>query len=277
MAVTDADVFDVFVKQMATAWDASNYKMCSFKHVFYDDLSQEGADGRMAAPPADVLHARRAQAMQASDTVLWQRADDLNPDRTRFCPVQVTGFQALHERHVQQQQLSRQVHQLLLNTKDELTKLREQRDDTVELMLRHSKQRQIHLCHRIMRLMVALEKQKLSRAFPGQEPPLTSAEVGYVQQLHQLAHAVRQPGQGRSRLDEISAQLAATPTTVGSAVPPAELDMDALGKWLSAHQQAIRRLVELQTKYKDDCELMLSLTANGRGGAGGGAHAGMRL
>jgi hypothetical protein len=52
--VTDADIFHAFLQQMAKAWDSTDYRMCSFKHVFFDDLSTEDATGSLAPPAAQV-------------------------------------------------------------------------------------------------------------------------------------------------------------------------------------------------------------------------------
>ena len=61
--------------------------MCSFKHVFYDDMSQEGVDGKLQPPPPDALRQKRYESEAASDSGLWARADAANPDPARFCPV----------------------------------------------------------------------------------------------------------------------------------------------------------------------------------------------
>ena len=92
----DADVFEQWQRQMVRAWDDKDYKLCSFKHILFNDLSQAGPDGMMQTPPADQLQRARAESLAAADTGLWERADAQNPNPARFLPVQMTGFTALH-------------------------------------------------------------------------------------------------------------------------------------------------------------------------------------
>ena len=80
----DAAVFEEWQKQMVKGWDAADYKLCSFKYVFFDDLSQAGANGLMTPPPLDLLHKARAESLTASDTGMWERADASNPDPARY-------------------------------------------------------------------------------------------------------------------------------------------------------------------------------------------------
>lgn len=44
--IPDADIFENFKMQLVTAWNDKDYKLCSFKYVMFDDLS-EVRKGRM--------------------------------------------------------------------------------------------------------------------------------------------------------------------------------------------------------------------------------------
>ena len=85
--VLDQDIFNQFLQQMEAAFNAGKPHQCSFKHMFYDDLTQ--ADG--TPPTPQELATRRQQAQAQADPGLWERAEAHNPDPARFCPVQARG------------------------------------------------------------------------------------------------------------------------------------------------------------------------------------------
>ena len=188
----DAEVFEQWQRQMVKAWDDKDYKLCSFKYIVFNDLSQvrvamraaarppmttrtlsarsranrtraharqphapvtpvpsaphacavrasrlcrprltpllqAGPGGCMVPPSAEVLQRARAESLAASDTGLWERADEQNPDPMRFVPAQITGFNALHERRQQQVQAARDLASKLRTSHDELRKLDDER------------------------------------------------------------------------------------------------------------------------------------------------------
>ena len=41
----DADMFENFQRQLVKAWDDKDYKLCSFKHIMFDDLSEVQESG----------------------------------------------------------------------------------------------------------------------------------------------------------------------------------------------------------------------------------------
>ena len=43
--------------------DDKDYKLCSFKYIMFNDLSQAASDGLMAPPPPDALHAQGNQGL----------------------------------------------------------------------------------------------------------------------------------------------------------------------------------------------------------------------
>ena len=58
---------------------------------------------------------------------LWERADASNPNPSRFVPVQITGFNALHERRAQQLQAANDVAAKLAEAQAEMQKLADER------------------------------------------------------------------------------------------------------------------------------------------------------
>ncbi len=263
-APTDNDIINAFVQQMAKAYDANDYRMCSFKHVFFDDLSHEGANGKLLPPPPELLQRKRAEHLAASDTTLWMRADAANPDPGRFVPVQVTGFQKLHERHRTQQQLAEQISRVLEKSRTEARAIAREREATTLLRFRHYQARQLHLAHRVVRLMAALETHQIARtSAAGGEQPLAPAERGWVRDIERLAAAVRAPGQDIQSLGDLVAELRARDESISSAPDgteeiAAQLDMPALRELLAQQQDALRRLVELQQRLVMDVQLILS-------------------
>jgi len=254
----DADLFENFQKQLVKAWDDKDYKLCSFKYIVFDDLSEEGPDGMMHPPAPELLHRKRQEALNGADTGLWEQADAHNPDPRRFCPVQLTGFNALHERRVHQNQVAVQISQLLQRTRQQLKQLEEEQRVTFQLRMRHYKARQQQLAHRVVRLAAAFERQHLLRSHGGGEPPLDEKEAAWVRKLQQLAADVRDPAAGFDRLYGVAVQL----QSEESADPPVEqlarrLDLQSLEAWLLKQQEAISKLVDLHKRDIDDCKVVL--------------------
>jgi len=261
LVASDSDVFNAFLQQIGKAWDANDYRMCSFKYVFFDDLSQEGPNGQMVPPSAELLAAKHKEALERSDTGLLERSEARNPDPARFCPVQVTGFAKLHERHAQQQQMSAQVYKLVQTTKQELQQLADERQVTVGLRLRHYQARQLQLAHRIVALAAKLEALRLARTYPDGEPPLAASEVKWADELKNLAQTVQQPERGRARLLALSAKLQASAPRVEAAAGSETLNLAALKEWLACHQEALERLVEIQQELATDAATALAEVA----------------
>ena len=168
------------------------------------------ADG---AAPADVLQRTSAEALAASDTAV-ERADTYNPDPARFCPVQITGFQALHERRSQQLQAARDVAEKLKESQEVLRKLEDERKVAIDLRMRHYVERQQTLSHRVLRLYAALERQHLLRCNGGVEPPLAESEQKYIQKLNEVAAEMQRPGGGMARLYALALAPPASPSTL---------------------------------------------------------------
>jgi hypothetical protein len=109
----------------------------------------------MQPPSAEALRTARAQALGAADTGLWERADAANPNPSRFVPVQITGFSALHARRQAQLQAARDVASKLDESREGLRKLADERQVAVQLRLKHYAERQALLAHRVLRLCAA--------------------------------------------------------------------------------------------------------------------------
>ena len=106
----------------------------------------------MVPPAADQMQRARAESLAAADTGLWERADAQNPNPQRFVPVQLTGFNALHERRVQQQQAAKDVAAKLAESQEALKRLADERKVAIDLRLRHYAERQQLLAHRVLRM-----------------------------------------------------------------------------------------------------------------------------
>ena len=251
---------------MVKAWDEKDYKLCSFKYIMFNDLSQAGADGLMIPPAADVLQRERAQALNAADTGLWERADAQNPNPSRFVPVQVTGFNALQERRAQQQQAARDISKKLHEAQETLRALADERRVAIDLRLRHYHERQQTLSHRVLRLYAALERQHLLRCHGGVEPPLASGELGWISRLRELVHEMERPDGGLTRLYDLSTQMArdaaAAAASGGAGAPlglPAasQLQLAQLEEWLSRQQAAVRTLIEVSQRDLKDVAIAM--------------------
>lgn len=185
------------------------------------------------------------------------------------------GVQALHERHAAQQRVAAKVDSLLQRTRRELHALADEREASFALRLRHYTTRQLQLSHRIVRLAAAIESQRVVRALPQGgaygEPPLNPSEQAWVDELRMLASAVRQPGQGRARLHELSSelQLHATGGGAGTRLDAAlaasggttgatRLNLAALREWLERHQANLKRLLDIQEQLQRDAKATLA-------------------
>lgn len=191
--------------------------------------------------------------------MLWEQADAQNPDPGRFCPVQVTGFHALHERRVKQHHVALQVSDLLQRTRKQLKQLEDERAVLFHVRMRHYKARQQQLAHRVLRLAAAFEKQHLMRMYGGAEPPLEEKEMVWVRKLQQLAQQVDDPASGFDRLYEVSMQLHhdETPDLPIDQLAR-KLDLPALEGWLTKQQEALAKLIEVHKRDSADCKVVLA-------------------
>ncbi len=261
----DGDIFAQWQQQMLKAWDDKDYKLCSFKYVFFDDLSQSGTDGTMVPPTAELLHRKRAESLAASDTGMWERADAQNPDPSRLCPVQVTGFNALHERRHHQLQAARDLAAKLKESQDIIRTVQDERSLAIDLRFRHYVERQQMLAHRVLRLYAAIERQHLLRCHGGVEPPLTSAEGNYIHKLHELAREMEQPG-GLTRLHELSTRLeqeADSASHLDGLPPASRIHLDNLQEWLTRQQEAVRVLIDVSQQDLKDLGIARGIASGG--------------
>ena len=239
-------------------------RLCSFKYVMFNDLSQAGTDGLMAPPAPDVLQRARAESIAAADTGLWERADAHNPNPARFVPVQITGFSALHERRTQQLQAARDVGTKLRESQEVLRKLEDERKVAIELRLRHYAERQQMLSHRVLRLYAAIERQHVLRCHGGVEPPLAAGEQQWIHKLMELGAEMERPDAGLSRLYDVSARLqrdAALSEGGGGAdgLPSANLlHLRNLEEWLGRQQEAVRKLIEVSRQDLKDAHIAIA-------------------
>ena len=261
----DGEIFEQWQRQMVKAWDDKDYKLCSFKYVMFDDLSQAGPDGLMQPPTPDALQRARAESLAASDTGMWERADAHNPNPARFVPRQITGFNALHERRIQQIQAARDIASKLRESETMLRRLEDERQLAVELRLRHYAERHQILSHRVLRLHAIIERQHLLRCHSGVEPPLNHAEQQWIGRLNELATEMERPDAGLMRLYDVSERLFRDPALQTSSVvttgglPSADtLHLDNLEEWLGRQQQAVTRLIEVSQQDLKDAHVAIA-------------------
>jgi hypothetical protein len=173
----------------------------------------------------------------------------------------------LHERHASQQRVAAQVDSLLHKTRDELHALADDREATFALRVRHYTTRQLQLSHRIVRLAAAIESHRVLRALSHGgahgEPSLGIAEQAWVDQLQNVATAIRQPGQGRARLHELRTELDFQAVAQGTAAlagagGAARLNLAALRDWLARHQVNLKRLLDIHDQLKRDAAATLA-------------------
>ena len=264
----DGDVFEQWQRQMVHAWTDTDYKLCSFKYIMYDDLSQAGPDGLMAPPAADVLQRTRAESLAAADTGLWERADRLNPAPNRFVPVQITGFTALQDRRARQLQAARDVCGKLAETQASLRALEDERRVAIRLRLKHYAERQQQLSHRVLRLYAAIERQHLLRCHGGVEPPLGATELTWIRKLHEIAAEMASPD--AARLFDITNQLEAeADAAMGacSGLPDASrIRLDPLEQWLTKQQEAVRALIDVSRQDLKDVGIAIEEASRARSG-----------
>lgn len=220
----------------------------------------------MVPPSAEVLQRARAESLAASDTGLWERADEQNPDPMRFVPAQITGFNALHERRQQQVQAARDLASKLRTSHDELRKLDDERKVAIELRLRHYAERQHLLSHRVLRLYAAIERQHLLRCHGDVEPPLTPAETAWTHRLHELVSEMERPNAGLARLYDLSTRVkqdAATAGTLDGLPAASHLHLPQLKDWLARQQKAVRTLIDVSQQDLKDLQIALEEAKGG--------------
>ncbi len=223
----------------------------------FNDLSTASSDGLMSPPQPAELQQARAASLAAADTGLWERADASNPDPSRFVPTQLTGFDALRERRVQQLQAAADIAKTLRGAQEQVSKLDTERQVAIDLRLRHYRERQQLLSHRVLRLVGAIEAQRAARAHGGNEPALSLDEQAWLSKLRGVAEQMGRPESGLRRAYELSARLerslaadVAPAAAHGSGMPPASnLNLENLDGWLARQQEGLAKLIEIA---KDD-------------------------
>ena len=197
---------------------------------------------------------KRTEAQAFADVAMWEKADRQNSDPTRFCPVQVTGFEALHQRRASQHKLMNKYCEILISIQNTLHQLADERRVAIDVRLRHYKTRQHELQNRVLRLVSQFEQEQLARRLGGlKDPPLSAEESEWVLRIKQLQADLNRPGSGVSRLSELSAALEEHQSLAESelnAVTRASMrvNLPQLEQLLNSQQSGIHKLVELQKR-----------------------------
>ena len=263
--VTDSQIFTEFMRQFEAAYNAGRPQQCSFKHIFYDDMT--GLDGK--PPRRELLAQKRQQAQAQADPALWERADARNPDPARFCPVQVTGFENLHMRQRVQEEMSEKLKAHLENEVVEpLKQMANERQVNIEMRLRHYRARQQQLAHRVLALTAKLEAQQHMRNPQRFDPRQSEAERAWATRLEQLARALRDPTHGRPKLLELSGTHQLRGGGGGGGGGGGEggggeggggashVNAEAVREWLSTQQAGLDKLVQVQNELLEDCAVL---------------------
>ena len=100
---------------------------------------------------------------------------------TVVCPVQVTGFKALHSRREAQLQAARDLATKLQASQQEVRTIEDERAVAIDLRFRHYVERQQALAHRVLRLYALQDCPAQSDTLqncPGQNAELRQLAVG---------------------------------------------------------------------------------------------------
>ena len=98
-----------------------------------------------------------------SDNAMWERADTQNRDPSRLVPVQVTGFEELHERRRTQLKMASDIAEFNKKALAIIQTVKDERSLQIDLRFRHYVERQQMLAHRVLRLHAAIERQHINR------------------------------------------------------------------------------------------------------------------
>ena len=252
----DGHIFWQWQKQMENAWNSNDKQNCSFKYIFFDSCEDAGPDSTMKVDPQK-LHERRKKAREMSDNAMWERADTQNRDPSRLVPVQVTGFEELHERRRTQLKMASDIAEFNKKALEAIQTVHDERSLNIDLRFRHYVERQQMLDHRVLQLHAKIERQHIYRneryrhdGIP--DPPIEFKEENDMRRLYAIEQELRRP---ISRLHELSSLLeqeAGRASQLDGLPPVSRLHLDNLQEWLTRQQEAVRVLIEVsQQDLKD--------------------------
>jgi hypothetical protein len=256
----DGHIFWQWQKQMENAWNSKDKQNCSFKYIFFDSCEEAGPDSTMKVDPQK-LHERRKKAREMSDNAMWERADAQNRDPSRLVPVQVTGFEELHERRRNQLKMANDIAEFNKKALAIIQTVKDERSLQIDLRFRHYVERQQMLAHRVLKLHAAIERQHINRNERyrhdgGLEPPIEIKEENDIRRLYALEHELRRP---ISRLHELSSRLeqeAGRDSQLDGLPPVSRLHLDSLQEWLTRQQEAVRVLIEVSLQDLKDLDVV---------------------
>ena len=256
----DGHIFWQWQKQMENAWNSKDKQNCSFKYIFFDSCEDAGPDSTMKVDPQK-LHERRKKAREMSDNAMWERADAQNRDPSRLVPMQVTGFEELHERRRNQLKLANDIAEFNKKALAIIQTVKDERSLQIDLRFRHYVERQQMLAHRVLKLHAAIERQHINRNERyrhdgGLEPPIEIKEENDIRRLYALEHELRRP---ISRLHELSSRLeqeAGRDSQLDGLPPVSRLHLDSLQEWLTRQQEAVRVLIEVSLQDLKDLDVV---------------------
>ena len=252
----DGHIFLQWQKQMENAWNSKDKQNCSFKYIFFDSCEESGPDSTMKVDPPK-LHERRKKNREMSDNAMWERADAQNRDPSRLVPVQVTGFEELHERRRTQLKMASDIAEFNKKALETIQTVHDERSLNIDLRFRHYVERQQMLDHRVLQLHAKIERQHIYRneryrhdGIP--DPPIEFKEDNDMRRLYAIEQELRRP---ISRLHELSSLLeqeAGRASQLDGLPPVSRLHLDNLQEWLTRQQEAVRVLIEVsQQDLKD--------------------------
>ena len=252
----DGHIFLQWQKQMENAWNSKDKQNCSFKYIFFDSCEESGPDSTMKVDPPK-LHERRKKNREMSDNAMWERADAQNRDPSRLVPVQVTGFEELHERRRTQLKMASDIAEFNKKALETIQTVHDERSLNIDLRFRHYVERQHMLDHRVLQLHAKIERQHIYRneryrhdGIP--DPPIEFKEENDMRRLCAIEQELRRP---ISRLHELSSLLeqeAGRASQLDGLPPVSRLHLDNLQEWLTRQQEAVRVLIEVsQQDLKD--------------------------
>jgi hypothetical protein len=184
-----------------------------------------------------------------------------NRDPSRLVPMQVTGFEELHERRRNQLKLANDIAEFNKKALAIIQTVKDERSLQIDLRFRHYVERQQMLAHRVLKLHAAIERQHINRNERyrhdgGLEPPIEIKEENDIRRLYALEHELRRP---ISRLHELSSRLeqeAGRDSQLDGLPPVSRLHLDSLQEWLTRQQEAVRVLIEVSLQDLKDLDVV---------------------
>ncbi|KAL1917796.1 uncharacterized protein VTP21DRAFT_3630 [Calcarisporiella thermophila] len=174
------------IEYIKSSWDPASPN-CQFRHYFYN----------LVHPSEVHLYGRSP----GEDEMLWQQAQQNNPNPSCMVPTLAVGFEAVKKR-IELQEKQTLVHQMKLKEiAEKLDKLRQKHHLDTSVKLEEQKRKHMDLAHRVLQL---IKKVQILR---NKGHSIRPDEEALRVRLENLQLQLRKPPQFRGRVNELWAQL----------------------------------------------------------------------